>query len=108
MMYSVDRVGVEAAEDGSEVKVATPTFFQVFHVVHAHARMHLIHTVRSADDITQTSGVALNVQLLDPWHPEGTVAIPGTQLVYPEGQPEWLAPSRLAAFADFVRESARL
>jgi len=92
--HTIDEDGVEKAEETTE-------YFQVLQKSGSHTRPHLMPTFESADDVSLTATLAVEVQpcsvhsALEPEAADEMVA--ECVLVYCDGEPEWVKASSLGA-----------
>ena len=101
-MYAVDTHTNTVREGGAEEVVRETKCFQLVLMTHSRSRPHLMHSCFSADDMSLTKGIALHVRLMDRWQADAALE-QGARLVYTESDPEWLLPSRIAPFEDWLR-----
>jgi len=102
--YSLPRVEEQIGETGQAASVEAPMFFEVLGIQHSHSRLHEMETVNSADDISLTAPLAVEIQPAQRYEhavEDGATAV----TVFPEGEPMWVEPRHLG---DFARWSQKL
>jgi len=101
--FAVDHTVGRPQEDGSEKRETQRDYFTVINVAHARRRPHLVHTVAAADETEHNAPFAMEVQLMERWYlPEGG-GLDEVIRVFPQDDPEWVLPCRIAPFDSFVR-----
>ena len=95
---SVDHSGTEQQEDGTAVQRDVRNYFQVLGISHSRRRDNTMHTFDKADAPEHSLSIAIEVQLMERWNPEGQVDGDGEVRVYPEGDAEWMDPGRIAPY----------
>ena len=97
--YAVKHPVHQPTPEGGVEEVQRTDYFEVVNVAHARSRPTVMPTVLLPDAVMMREPVALEVRFLDAWQHEGIAPLAlGSHLVYPEGDFEWLAPSRIAPF----------
>ena len=95
--FELPRTQEHTDEDGNTERTVEPMHFEVLQVQYGNARVHTMETYETADDISVTAALAVEVQPETPWgEAPGHDANPDRVQVYPTGEPEWLAPRRIA------------
>ena len=105
--YSVRRQQEQRTEDGNVATIEVTEFFQVLQIQHARSRPHLVHTVNTADDPIFKFGISLNVVMCEPWRVPDVEPGVGSREGFPVTGSEWVAPSRIAHFNDWLSSLER-
>ena len=97
----------QGAEEPHEVPVHS--HFQFVRVTFPKHRPVLMPTVQSADDLSLTASLAFLIQRFSEWsRPANMQALAEGQVdVIPEGEPEWVRPSSMAPFEQFINSLIR-
>ena len=100
--YSVEKPVERMSENGTMVQSTDTVHFQLLALAHSNSRDKTMHTFLSAEDISNTSPIAMHVQMFDTF--DGGDAVPdGKVRVFAESDSEWLLPSRIAPFENLGR-----
>ena len=77
-----------------------PFYFEVLNMQHGTSRTHTMHTVESADDLSLTAPLAVEIQPMTPMVAAGPDTAPSVDVVdvYDDGEPTWIQPLALAGF----------
>ena len=93
--YSVE-VDIERQDEaGGLVKSTDNRYFQVLGAQTSQTRERTMHTVRSADDVTQQNGMLVQILWMDRWY---AADHDDAVRVYAVDDPEWVHPQEIADF----------
>ena len=97
--YAVDTTRERMRDDGELERAPERRYFQVLGAQTGKSKERTMHTVQSADDICQRSGLILHILFLDRWRPPDEPA-DDTIRVYTIDDDQWVRPSEVAEFND--------
>ena len=97
--YAVDTTRERMRDDGELERAPERRYFQVLGAQTGKSKERTMHTVQSADDICQRSGLILHILFLDRWRPPDEPA-DATIRVYTIDDDQWVRPSEVAEFND--------
>jgi hypothetical protein len=99
--YSVRRPQPLADEAGRVHHDEQEVHFKLLNVSSSHSRLHIMHTVESADDVQLAAPLAWEVVYESEAHTEDAGTVPGARNVFADSPPTWVRPWDIAPFQSF-------
>ena len=102
--YTLDTIQDLVGADGQPVQETVHQYFQIVDIAHSRKRRKMLHTVESADDVSLSLPLALQVQLMSPCSDPSVPAAPANmQSMLHDSDVMWLSPTRLAPMDNWMR-----